>query len=1040
MEDGLSQSTVFCMMQDKKGYLWVGTANGLNRYDGYSFKVYYSDPSDSNSISDNGIFSLFEDSDGIIWIGTVEGCLNKFDRKKEIFEKVKLFDNLPVNLKPEKNSYEFPLPFSRNIDRSITAITEDKEGYLWIASWGKGLIRYDRRKNEKLFFYKNPDGLNNIGSDRIKAVTEDEYGNIWVGSLGGGLIKIIPQEFGGYDITIFHNSSQNKKGLRSDYITSLSLDKKGNLLIGTWGSGFDILPKSDLNKDEKNTHFINFANEPGNRNSLSNNLVMAIMQDHLGYYWIGTLGGGLDRLDLNSKTYTNYKNDPSTLNTLSKNDVLSIYEDRSGNVWVGSHLGKGINKIERTSIKFDQINKARRDIPGLSDDVVWSIYPDEDSVLWVGTYKGGLNRLDRKTYKFTYFKNEAGDINSISDNHIRAIADDGMGNLWIGTYSGGLNRFNKKTMRFEHYRHSNADSSSISSNQIQAIYIDSTKTFWIGTFGGGLNYFKYDPNDKRKIVFKKYVNNPDDPFSLSDNRVYCIYEDREGILWIGTFGGGLDKFDRKTGRFISYRNIQGDIMSISDNRVISIYEDGKKFLWVGTYGGGLHKFDKRTEKFISYNQKNRINCSVVYGILEDKHHNLWLSSDRGIFKLNTKTNNFMQYDLHDGIQSMEFSGGAYAKSKSGEMFFGGINGLNYFYPDSIKDNPFVPPVVISRIRIFNEPITGEPDTLILAFNQNFFSFEFSALDFTHPADNQYAYNLEGVDSEWHYVDASRRMASYTNLSPGKYIFRVRGSNNDGVWNTEGAKLYLVILPPFWQRWWFITVLVIVLGFIIYYLSTIRFRSLLAIEKLKGKLAADLHDNIGSGLTEISILSEIAGSKIEHSSSDGTLELRMVSEKSRQLIDNMSDIVWMINPKKDSLYDLILRLKDTYGDFLSAMGISFGTINIEKFADLKLPVEYKQNLFLIFKEAVNNSIKYSRCKKISLEAKINGDELCLILSDDGIGMDLNKVKKGNGITNMIERARKLHGNLVITSLPGGGTTIKFAGKVSFINKLKNLLSK
>ncbi|MFA3783965.1 two-component regulator propeller domain-containing protein [Melioribacteraceae bacterium 4301-Me] len=1042
MEDGLSQSTAFCMIQDKKGYLWIGTANGLNRYDGYSFKVYYNDPLDSNSISDNGIFSLYEDKDGNIWIGTIMGYLNKFERKKEIFKKIKLFDNL-ANDNPCK-SYEFPFPFSRNNEKSIMSIAEDKQGYLWIATWGMGLIRYDKKKNEILRFHKNDNNNRHITSNRIKSVVVDSYGNIWAGSLGGGLVRITPKEnnsfhkvMNSYDIAQFSFSPINKNSLSSNNITCLSLDNNGNLLIGTYGGGFNILNKSELNKNKEEIHFVNYTNKPNNLNSLSSNIVMAIIQDHLNYYWVGTFEGGLDRLDLKTHNYTNFKNNPTMPNSLSKNDILSLFEDRSGNIWVGTHLGKGINKIERNLVKFNRLSRAAQKNVGLNDEVVWAIYPDKDSILWIGTYKGGLNCFDRKNLHFTYYIHKADDPFSISDNHIRAIADDGMGNLWIGTYDKGLNKFNKKTKQFQHYFHSDKDTTSLSSNQIQAVYIDSSKTFWIGTFGGGLNYFKYNPHQNGRIAFKKYLHNPNDQFSISDNRIYCIYEDKEGILWIGTFGGGLNKFNKETQKFFPYKNIPSDINSLSDNRVISIYEDENNFLWVGTFGGGLNKFDKKTEKFVRYNQKHRINSTVTYGILEDDKNNLWLSTDNGLFKLNTVTNKFIQYDLHDGIQSMEFNGGAFAKSTSGEMFFGGINGLNYFYPDSIKDNQYIPPVVISKIRIFNEPITGEPDTLILEFNQNFFSFEFAALDFTYPPDNLYAYKLEGFDMDWHYVNSKNRMANYTNLSPGKYIFKVKGSNNDGLWNMEGTNLYIIISPPFWQRWWFITVLTIVIGLTVYYLSTIRFRALLSIEKLKTKLAADIHDNIGAGLTEISILSEIATSKIKLSS-EVTNELKLISEKSRLLIDNMSDIVWIINPMKDSLYDLILKLKDTYSDLLNTMGISFGTTYVEKLASIKLPIEYKQNLFLIFKEAINNSIKYSKCKKILLEAKINNDELQITLSDDGVGIDFNSIKKGNGLINMKSRAEKIQGRLTINSKLGAGTEIKFSSKVNFINRLKKLI--
>ncbi|MBI5729778.1 MAG: hypothetical protein HY963_01450 [Ignavibacteriales bacterium] len=637
-----------------------------------------------------------------------------------------------------------------------------------------------------------------------------------------------------------------------------------------------------------------------------------------------------------------------------------------------------------------------------------------------------------KKGKFTYYRSDAKSANSISDNHIRSILDDGKGNLLLGTYSGGLNKFNKATGKSVRFLNNSDDTMSIGANQVQAIFMDGEKNLWLGTFGGGLNKISSADINSNRIKFKRYVNNQKDPFSISDNRVYCIFQDHEGILWFGTFGGGLNKFDVQSERFISYKNISGDESSISDNRVMTIYEDSMNNLWIGTYGGGVQKFNRQTEKFTQFNKRNRINSSVVYGIIEDDHKNLWMSSDNGLIKFNLQTENFTQYDLHDGLQSLEFSGGAYYKSKNGKMFFGGINGFNYFYPDSIVDNTYIPPIVISSVRIFNEPVRQEKDSLELSYTQNFFSFEFAALDYTNPADNQYAYKLEGFDEDWRYVDSRRRIANYTNLLPGEYIFRVKGSNNDGVWNNNGAKIYLRILPPFWRTWWFLSAMILLTAFLIYYLSTIRYRNLLAIEKLKGKLATDLHDNVGSGLTEISILSELVTQQIKNNSADSARHLFSISDKARHLIDSMSDIVWMVNPQRDSFYHLILRLKDTYSDLLNMAGISFKTSNLEKLSSVKIPMEYKQNLLLIFKEGINNAIKHSKCKKITLEANLNKERIELILKDDGVGLNTNAVSSGDGITNMRNRSKAIGGELIIDS-SNEGTTIKFNGKIGGLRK-------
>lgn len=1030
IEDGLSQSTSYCIIQDKKGFLWFGTANGLNRYDGYNFTVFTNDPADTTSISDNGILSLYEDKDENIWIGTSEGVLNKYDRKRGVFTRYYITNLLKTDTDPNEKYFDFPLPFSRNNDKSITSITQDPRGFLWIGTWGKGLVKFDVSKNKYEHFHYNKNDTNGFHSNRVKAIIADDNNVIWVATLGGGLYKIIVGE---KTSIIHYQKNSNEWSLSDNKIISLMKDRKGNLWIGTYGSGVNKLSNQYLNMPPEKARFEKFVNRANDPRSLSNNFVMAIVQDKAGAIWLGTFGGGVNRFDPIKQNFIVFKNDPKIQNSLSKNDVLSIMEDRSGSLWIGTHLGKGLNKLEHNKVKFKQINKDINGTNGLNDDVVWAIEGDDADGLWIGTYKGGLNKFDRKNKKFSYYTSDARIAGSISDNHIRSILDDGNGFLWIGTYSGGLNIFHKSSGKSRHYKNITEDSTSIGANQVQSIFKDREQNIWLATFGGGLNKLSYADIKSNKFSFKRFTNNPKDPFSINDNRVYTIFQDIEGTLWIGTFGGGLNKFDSKTEKFISYKNILGDESSISDNRVMTIYEDSMQNLWIGTYGGSIQKFNKQTERFTRYNQKNKIESSVVYGILEDKQKNLWMSTDNGLVKFNAQTENFTHYDLNDGLQSLEFSGGAYYKSQNGEMFFGGVNGLNYFYPDSVIDNKYVPPIVISSVRIFNEPVIGERDTLVLSYSQNFFSFEFASLDYTNPSDNQYAYKLEGIEDEWHYVDSRRRIANYTNLLPGEYVFRVRGSNNDGGWNNDGAKIYLKILPPIWRTWWFLTLSILFVAFIIYYLSTIRYRGLLAIEKIKGKLAADLHDNVGSGLTEISILSELVAQQIQNATQSSSLHLISISDKARQLIDNMSDIVWMVNPQRDSFHHLFLRLKDTYSDLLNLAGISFKTSNLEVLSSLKISMEHKQNLFLLFKEGISNSIKHSKCKKISLEAKLNKDELELILNDDGIGLNPSNKEQGNGLTNMRNRALAIGGELTISS-SNKGTTIVFKGKLSGIRNI------
>ena len=1051
IEDGLSQSTINCITQDKEGYMWFGTANGLNKYDGYNFKIFTNNPYDSTSISDNSITSFFEDSQGNFWIGTIKGILNKYNRSTNSFTRFNT-KNIKSPLPAQENEYyDYPMIFSRNDNNSITAIAEDNQNNLWLGTWGKGLLIFNKSTNTIKQYYYKPDAPNSLSYNRIMKILIDKEGNVWIGTFGGGLNKaekssdFNPEngELNKDELTFirYKNNPANRYSLNDDKITTLFEDQNSNIWIGTYNGGLNKLPANEKSLSPENTRFVHYTADENNQNNIGSNSIMAILEDKQNCLWLGTFGGGLTKFNLGKNLFTHFKHEPLNENSLAGNDVISLYEDASGIIWAGTHLGEGITKLEMSKVKFGQIKNEPANKNSLSDDVVWAIYKDEFKNLWIGTYRGGLNQYDVKDNKFYHYLHDPSDPFSISDNHIRAITKDKYGNFWIGTYSRGLDKFNPKSRRFISYKHNPLDSTSIGANQVQDIYIDSSSNVWLATFTGGLNKFNLVNSNNNKIEFEHFKNNPSDPHSLSDDRVYTIFEDRQGTLWIGTFGGGLNKFNKKTKNFTHYMNVPSDNSSLSDNRILSIYEDSDRNFWVGTYGGGLNRLDRKTGKFYRYKKKNGLNCDVVYGILEDNRKNLWMSSDNGIYRFNILNNNIAHYDLQDGLQSIEFSGGAYFKANDGEMFFGGINGLNYFYPDSVHNNPYIPPVVITSIKIFNQPVMGEKHKITLSYDRNFISFEFAALDYSNPEDNHYAYRLAGLENEWHYVDANYRIANYTNLSPGKYRFIVKGSNNDRVWNPKGIYVEINILPPFWKTWWFIIICLLFSGLIIYYVSTIRIKNLLAIEKLKTKLAADLHDNIGTGLTEISILSELAETKLNGNSGNHHHdELKKISEKARQLVDSMSDIVWVVNPKKDSLYDLIIRLKDSYSDFLQSLGIRLKTSNLEKLENIKLPMEYKQNLYLIFKEGINNCIKHSKCMNIFLEANVQGDSIEIKLLDDGIGFILDQENIGNGLYNMKRRAEIIGGNIEWERNNESGTIINFRGKVGNMNKLKFIINK
>ncbi len=1026
-ENGLYQNTVHKILQDQKGFIWFATEDGLNKYDGYNFTVYKSDPQNSGSISDNFIWTIYEDRNGVLWIGTNSGGLCKYDVKTESFLTYKNDSNNPGSI-------------SHN---NIRAIYEDRENNLWIGTEGGGLNKFDRKNNSFTRYLHNPKSPNSLSNNVVLSIFEDDEGDLWIGG-DGGLDKFDKQknQFVNYSF-----NAQNNNSLTDNVVLSINQDQSGFIWIGTLKG----LTRFDKTKNIFTRYYINH-HETKNSNT---NRINSTLEDKTGALWAAT-GGGLFRLDKNKNVLVEITS-ASRYNSLENNNVLSLFEDKSGIVWIGT-AEKGIFKFDRRRTKFKFYTHDPFNPNSLSYNTIRSIYQDDDGVLWIGTLGGGLNKLNPGSDKFFHYKNDYGNKFSLSDNSISAILRDHEGYLWIGTWGNGLNKSltpnQVENLKFKNYTYTDVKNNDqkinqeISNNIIQVIYEDTDNSLWVGT-GRGLNIY-----DRKSNGFKNFVHSADDSNSLSGDQVQsCILEDRDGSLWIGTWDG-LNKLSnkmRKTAlqhsssiKFKSYRFKSDEPKSLSDDRVISAYEDKQGNLWFGTYGGGLNKLlfnqkEKDHPKFETFTTKDGLASNIIYRILGDEDENLWISTDNGLSLFNPEKNIFRNYDVNDGLQSNQFFWGAGFKGKDGKLFFGGTNGFNAFYPSQLENNANVPPVVITNFQIFNKPVEISKENsplkksitltkeITLSYNQNVFSFEFAALDFTSPNKNRYAYMMEGFDEDWIY-SGGRRFVTYTNLDPGKYIFKVKGSNNDGVWNENGASLSIEILPPLWRTWWFVALAVLTILGVIALAVYFRIKNLIEIGKFRTKLAADLHDNIGSSLTEISILSEVISKKIKTEDNDVTKSLKTISDNSRNLVDNMSDIVWLVNPKRDSLYDLILRLRDTYSELSSYTNISFRSENIISLQKVSLSMERRQHLYLIFKEAINNCITHSECTEITLDASVKNKKLEMVLKDNGRGFNISKLNSGNGLENIKKRAALIGGKLEIKSEIGEGTIVHFQGNI------------
>jgi ligand-binding sensor domain-containing protein len=791
VEKGLSQNSANCILQDSKGYMWIGTWDGLNRFDGYNFITYKSSiTGNSNELSNQTINALFEDKNGIIWIGTETG-LNSFDRKNQKFTQYK------------RNPKD---PFSISSD-TVWCFAEENENFLWIGT-NNGLNKLDKSTGYFYHFRLNPNNANSPSNNSINCILLDKDANIWFGTNEGlNFYNRNERVF-----THWYQNISNKNSLSDDLVNDLLYDNEGNLWICT-DNGLDVYNL----KLKKFTHYYYYKED---NNSISNNHVTAILQDFEKNIWIGTYGGGLNKVDRKTKKFNRFVNDIYNERSLSNDYINSIYQDKSGMIWVAT-AWKGVNKIDKYSNRFKHFYHFTNDSRSINHNNVWSIFQDNAGKLWIATDKG-LNIYDTTTRKFSFLQNIPENKNSIPSNLTRIVFEDSKGDFWIGTYDAGICIYRPQTNTYLRFSNDPANLQSLSFDRINYFLEDKKHNLWIGT-DNGLN--KYLPDTKK---FTRYQHNSSDPGTISNNVVYHMYEDNEGYIWISTLGG-LNRFDPSTEKFTCFRKNDNTFNSLSSDKIFSVYEDHEGIFWIATCGGGLNRFDRSTGEIKYYLEENGLSNNVVYNIAEDKNNNLWITTNYGLSRFNKSNQTFINYDVKDGIQSNEFNLHAYYHNNvTGELFIGGMNGFNAFIPEKIATNTFIPKIVITTFRIFDKSVPlelADGDTISLSYEDNFFSFEFSSLDFSNPSKNKYAFFLQNFDNHWNYSDAYKHFTGYTKVSPGTYIFKVKGSNCDGIWNEKGISITIIISTPWWQSWGFRSVSFLVIFFIVWFIVFNRLRTI-----------------------------------------------------------------------------------------------------------------------------------------------------------------------------------------------------------------------
>ncbi len=1108
VEDGLSHGAVWSIHQDSRGFLWIGTMEGLNRYDGYGFKVYKHHPDHPDSLSDSEILALAEDRAGGraptelgggreptelgggreptelgggreptglgggreptelgggreptglggLWIGTRSGGLNRFDRGQERFEHFRHDPDDGGSLSHD----------------AVWSLLEDSSGVLWIGT-GNGLSSLQPPDDD---FVRYPagdgdDAAEALAGRTVNALLEDAGGALWIGT-DAGLARLDSDR---RSFSSYRHDGGDAASLSRGAVRALAVDHDGRLWIGTAGALSRYHPETGS--------FSHFRHDPADPGSLSDDEIRALHVDRRGQLWVGTETGGLNRFDLarlpasggTPGAFADFRHDPATPGTLSNNSVISIAEDSTGVLWFGSYVG--LDKHNPASERFVTYRQRPGHDQTLSSRAIWPILEDRSGALWVGTYESGLDRIDRERGRVDHFHPDPHDPASLPHGTVSSLWEDSAGVLWVGTW-GGLARFDRARERLTTYRHDPENAGSLRSDLVAAVREDSAGRLWVGTLQG---LHRFDRDGER---FLRYPLLPTGPGGLAHDWIYSIYEERSGDLWFGAVGGGLYRLTGSAGdgRFTHYRHDRTDRDSLSSDKIASLYQDRSGRLWIGTFGGGLNRLASRGEpgdaRFAHYWQEDGLANNTVLGILEDDAGNLWLSTNGGLSRFDPESETFVSFDVDDGLQGNVFSPGSCFRGRRGEMFFGGIGGLNSFFPERMATDPHPPAVVITDFQLFNESVALQrldPDSplehsiletsrLELSHRHPVISFEFAALHFAKPRKNRYAYRLEGFDRDWVETGADKRFARYTNLAPGRYRFRVKGSNGDGVWNPEGTALDILVRPPPWTTWWAYGLYALVLsaavaGYLRRHHREIEHerainRRLKAADVAKEQLISELaakntelerftytvsHD-LKTPLVTIQgflgfVRRDAAAGNLERLDEDIS-RINGAVGKMRQLLEELLDLSRigrvMNAPEHVPLGDLFREAEELLAGPIAERGAE---IRISD--DLPLVVGDRARLFQVIQNLLENALKYSDEPpriEVGLDSSPASRDPVVFVRDHGIGIearDLEEVfglfkqldsdRTGSGIgLALVKRIVEVHGGRIWVESEGRG---------------------
>ena len=982
INEKLSQNTVTCILQDKKGFLWLGTRNGLNKYDGVNIHIY---EGNNSSLSNAYIKDIFEDTQGIIWIGSFGGGLYKYNVNTDSFHQY-IHDENVIN------------SISGN---SVSVIFQDHDGVIWVGTENGGLNKFDIKGNKFIYYKHNKDDPFSISSNNITDIEEDDEGNLWIGTWGGGL-NLFDEKSSRF-IHYFHDPS-NQKTINSNDVNRLVKGKNRNIWVATQQG------LNRLHYDNKSKYVITDVPIGRKTEIIEHKVILSVLEED-DKLWVGTENGGIRLIDLQTNEIEYYTYNPKYKNSILSNSIWSLFKDNTGIIWVGT-FNKGLFKVDSRHQKFPHFIQNPYNLNSISDNSISSFAEDQEGNLWIGTDGGGLNYWNIKLNKYVHYKSAHLKPGSLRSDAVLSLLLDDNEDLWVGTWQGGVNILRKGGDFFEHFDLGMQNINGDYKGNIMFIIKDNKGRIWISDYRNGV--FVYDQKTK---ILTHLMEDGNNPRSLNSNLVRTIFEDREGTIWIGTEGGGLNKCIEQDGNFYFDHFVHdiNDEKSISNNIIMTSFEDSKGNLWIGT-SGGLDLMNRETNEFTKFGKKQGFPNEVIYGILEDSENNLWISTNNGLVRWIHGDNSIAVYDESDGLQSLEFSKNAYLKLKNGELLFGGINGFNKFLPSSIKDNESSPPVYITGFDLSNKriyPTTNgtltqniiTTEKIELNYEQNDLSFEFAILNFSRPEKSVYAYQLNNYDEDWQEV-GTRRYASYTNVPPGHYIFRVKATNSNGKWSDNMASIEILVSPPWYNTYWAYSIFIIIItGLLVLGIQIVvnreRLQNQIKIDHLeisnmqeanqmKTRFFANISHEFRSPLTLI--LGPLKSLSDNPAFESSKKQISMMIRNAQRLLDLINQLLELSKIEAGHM-----KLEATENDiisFVKPIVHSFNSLASKKYIAYKVELPNdkikvyfdKEKLEKIVINLISNAIKYTpEFGEIIVKIIEKNKEVVFEVNDNGIGI-------------------------------------------------------